>query len=533
MKKNEFEPQSRRKFLQNGRSFLTGLAGMELMRHSEIIWKQSNSLLLPSVAQAAQEANKNSPFLIYIHLHGGWHGWTGGIFQPTVAGVEGFPMGAFQPGKISGSNNPHANRHFASGPFLFNSYSKVLSDVANNLVIVAGNARTVGHDDGALLQSSGSKTAGNSGSPTWPLGIASVRERYFDDLGLVVSHSRDAHTGATAANARLMRASNHKNFAYAHAEYSRARSISPELKNRFSSISEKLSTSFNGMAPLPQNKSDILKNTMKSIDDGLSPEIAADPADKSNPEATVKNPILLQLQQELSFEKLKLALSNSMNSNGEDLGLKGTLIQLESRKDIYVRFLESLQLAGLLAHTGKASGMCLDSGDVLDAHGGGACVTDAQSSAILLASLTLFWKWIGNQKLDKRTMVVVSSDFSRSPFNLNSENRSIFVNGVEKQIITPGTDHWPVVYTLILSGALTPGRVGAFLDSGTCCGTKSRDGTPAPDIPAYTSTQIVCSAVLKAWPELWSNRPVANGWRALKEVWPDFQESDLVSELLV
>ena len=75
--------------------------------------------------------------------------------------------------------------------------------------------------------------------------------------------------------------------------------------------------------------------------------------------------------------------------------------------------------------------------------------------------------------------------------------------------------------------------MGTFLDAGTSCGTKGRDGTPAPDIPAYTSTQVVASAFLKAWPELWRGRPVANGWRAIKEVWPDFEESDVLEEMLI
>lgn len=527
--KNRLHQIASRRNIIKGAASIAGLGALDALLSSR---NPGTSLILPHNAWGAMEKSPE-PFVLYVHMSGGWHGWTSGLFQPEKPGVDGFPEGIFEGGKKGGSANPFANRHFQSGPFLFNSYSKVLAPIADNLIIATCNARTVSHDDGMLFQSSGSRVPGNSGTPTWPVGIASVCERYFDDNGLVVTASGSTRTGFTANNARLISSRNHAAFARAHTENPRIQKIPLDVKSKFSSLASMLSQSFNGISPLSAETTESFNRSLTSIDEGLPVDLAADPADRSNPNGAVKNPTLLNLMQTLTFDAMKAALSAAMVEGGEDLGLKGTLAQADGRKGNYVSFLESLQLAGLLAATGQANGLTLSAPDGHDSHGGGACVDDAQSSAILMACLQIFWKWVVAKGLNKRVMVIVSSDFSRSPFNANKADRKIWVNGTETTIQSRGTDHWPVVYTLILSGSLIPGRVGTFLDAGSACGTKGRDGAPAPDIPAYTSTQVVASAFLKAWPELWRGRPVANGWRAIKEVWPDFEESDVLEEMLI
>jgi hypothetical protein len=156
----------------------------------------------------------------------------------------------------------------------------------------------------------------------------------------------------------------------------------------------------------------------------------------------------------------------------------------------------------------------------------------ARVAGLYWLQLQLFWKWIVDQGLSEKVMVVVTHEFSRTPFNSRNLKTMVSTNKGELEFNSPGTDHHPVNGLYFLSGKITQGhRYGGILDGYTAAGSASLNGTPSKEIAAPTTLQAVGTMLFRHWPEF--IYPGQEGSpRRVRSIWQKFEDSDLIAPLM-
>jgi hypothetical protein len=193
----------------------------------------------------------------------------------------------------------------------------------------------------------------------------------------------------------------------------------------------------------------------------------------------------------------------------------------------YSELIPKLQLAAVLAKTGKASGMVIEL-DEQDLHRGGSSVQSARSGAQVFAQLTVFWEWIKANGLHDDVMVIVSHDFSRTPYNhLPGPTENVMFGGKPVPVQCPGTDHHLAMGMIFINGKVPPSsRIGGIGDTYIAAGSADFKGIADPSIVAYNSMQITGSMMMRVWGDTFPNA------RELRRYWQSFQDSDVIPLLL-
>src|SRR5690606_39093229 len=125
------------------------------------------------------------------------------------------------------------------------------------------------------------------------------------------------------------------------------------------------------------------------------------------------NPLFAQINNHFTRDNIDAMIDNDIGANNDAQGIKDRA---------HNELLNSLKLAALLAKTGLAKGMAIDL-DSQDFHYGtnssnnGSSIDTGRSGAQMFAQVRLFWEWIKANNMQDRVMVVMTHEFSRSPYN--------------------------------------------------------------------------------------------------------------------
>jgi len=276
---------------------------------------------------------------------------------------------------------------------------------------------------------------------------------------------------------------------------------------------------------------------------------------RGHPEIKESNPLIQQINSAFSIENINKIITDARN--GVDSGVTDpALSEAEkvkaARVSLYTgmdNLTSGLKLAAFLAETGVAKGMAIDL-DGHDWHSGtglshqGSSVGTARTAAQMFAQIRLFWEWLGSRtgkNLQRRVLVVISHEFSRTPYNsfpfnfdgsrmVDDAGNPVFINygepieiyckGVKHTIRVPGRDHWLSAHgTVFLNAGVPPAsRLGGIVDQYVAHGSRDLLGTPDPAVPGYTQLQLVGSMFMRLFPELFPDQ------RALRKIWPTMPE---------
>ena len=220
------------------------------------------------------------------------------------------------------------------------------------------------------------------------------------------------------------------------------------------------------------------------------------------------------------------AISRATIDSIIDLYIKEDAAAVKSTTYKNDALMKNLQLAAALAKTGLASGMAigLDSGDY---HSGGSSVITSRAAGQVWSQIAAFWRWAKTQKLDEDIVIIVSHDFSRTPFNtfLDSGTDIVTAQGTKK-VFSPGTDHHLVMGMAIINGRIPKGRLGAVADTYTATGTRDLSGTPDTTIAPWKQMQVMGTLFMKLFP---AEFPTA---REVRKLWSSFKDEDVIDVLL-
>jgi hypothetical protein len=185
-------------------------------------------------------------------------------------------------------------------------------------------------------------------------------------------------------------------------------------------------------------------------------------------------------------------------------------------------FKERLLLAGVLAKTGLANGMSVDVMND-DHHIGGADVWTARSAAAKWAAISQFWSWVKSVNLQNDIMIIVSQDFSRSPYNQYYNDINIVdPSGKPISVRAPGRDHGLPMGMMFINGNVPKaGRVGFVGSNMVPQATKDTAGTIDSSGSAYLSQNMVGSMLMRCFDDLFpTERMVRKHWPTFKEIAP-------------
>lgn len=483
--------QSRRRFLAHAGALAGGIVGSNVY----------SALTLDGRLARAQSMAR--PFVLYIHC-GSWDGIASGLLQPNALGAQPWPLGVFRNGVKMAAPNPLIDQISAHGNMKFHRYNKVLSEILGDLFHATITSRSLDHSVAALLQ----RTGHEAGHPSWTAALAQATPK--QDLMPSLVAGTGMRLNAFTPNVAAVNAGSLGQFR-ASFQDPLASGLSPTAKARFGAAASAIFQEKNGSSLIP--------GYFKSAFDGSHNYWS-----RGIPELAESTPLITGLRQALSVQRANALIDTHMGDNDA--------AEIKQRYNNFAALRENLVLAGALAKSGIASGMDITLPSE-DYHEGGSQVWTARSACQLWSQLTLFWKWVQEQGMANDVLVIVSHEFSRTRFNGALREISATINGQVRQIECPGTDHGLTAGMYLLNGRLPGGsRYGGIIDTYDAAGSASLNGAPQASIPPATSLQVVATALLKCFPDVFRNEREPQSTRNLRLVFPNIEDSDIIQPLL-
>lgn len=460
------------------RDFLNLMAGLPF-----------GNILFNERALAEEDMPKPSRnrFLLYVHM-GSACGIGSGLVQPIRAGQ--WPKGYFDPGNGGQGVNPLLSRQTeAANGMVLHDYIKFLAPISQNMCLVNGNSQSLDHNVASIIQRRGLPIA--AAAPEWPMAVAQfmrtdsrrnpivissgVKTASVPDITTVQSKNIDDFTRITRDIDEIPRDA--------------ASPFLDILKKRFSAPKFDTVVSDKNLQSLADYQLTTLQNGLKELN-GAQGDI----------------------------QNLRDALNNDAVKNH----VKDCMEADEIAKMATDPIRDSLVLAGILAKTGLANGFHLNvAGE--DHHQGAADVWTPRNMGGVWALISLFYRWIQAQNLQDDMLVVVSHDFSRTPYNgkiIEVDTKGL--DGSMQRLKVPGRDHSLAMGMMFINPAVPKGgRVGGIADNMVPVPSSDARGTFDPNNPAYNSYDIVGSMLMRVFPELFpTERMVRKHWPSFKEIAP-------------
>lgn len=455
------------------------------------------SQMLPFSPKLIGDSVNRDKFILYIHC-GSWDGWTSGITLASDVGV--YPKSVFQNGVVRGSVNPNVNVHYKTGNLVFNNYNKFLAPIANHMCFTVGNPRNLDHETGNWYQATGGiQTSPNC---SWVTGVAQA----LSANSSVIVNAAQFSAKRTAATKDVAVANAAKRDAFVTAMSDTSNIPKGVYVDRFwelmTQLNKNAAATSADVAAVSADIDAYTKNLIRGV-----PEIAAG--------ATITTDVTSSI----SLAAVQAVIDADVTNNNDGAAVKAA---------IDTQLLEKLQLAAMLAKSKLAKGMAIDllDQDIHDAtiDNKSSSVLTARSGSQLWAQIRVFWDWVKTNGLEDDIMVIVSHEFTRSPYNPStSTGETVMFNGVSTPVSGPGTDHHLLMGMVFINGKVpSAGRVGGIGDGYVAFGSSGFTGVPNSSLPSYTSTQLVGSMLMRCFDDIFVND------RVVKNFWTDFVPIDLV-----
>ena len=442
-------------------------------------------------------------FLVHVHV-GSWDGWHSGILMPNQAGE--FPQGVFETGAKRLSANPGVNEHETKGCFVLNAYTKVLEPITKNCMFGVVNPQSLSHRVGDLIQCTGSEVTGTAGLPSWAMGFAHrMSELASTPTSIVVEPSPSVVTnrGRVAKRATSISASNVPEFLKSRVDAPHVLGTT-EMHERFLNL---LATqNVNGTGGKEW------ENASKSYSTGMGSFSKPNSLDPNSPlVGDIANAI-----KESSVRTILSAIDDKANTEGHGLALT-----------------PKFQLAAALIESKQASAFAVHL-DASDIHDGDSSGHEARYGAVVFSQIRNFWEWVMSKGLQEDVMVLVTQEFSRSPWALPKNpgdpmrkyGSSVFHKGETKQIESWGTDHHLVAGVMALHGSFTePARMGCVGDGYIPMAGSDLKGGSRAGLP-HTITEMVGSLMMRCFPNEFPDA------LAVHNVWFNFRDGSVLKPLV-
>jgi len=461
----------------------------------------------------ASAAAKGQNFVLYIHC-GSWDGIGTGLLQPNS--VNQWPRGCFVtnadhvPGSLSTRysttpeplGNPLVGKLIASSNHLFSHYSSPLAEISQNLLHVTCAPGSLDHNVARIIQQTGAP----SGQPHWVSGLAQLfrapeQTTTFVINSPIMSSATVDVSSVAAADLEAFRG------LFRETVFT-SKDVSAAGREAFAEASQSMFDVFAGPSLLPAGFKTTFKGTMNSIIHGVQ-GISDD------------SPAVESIKKAFSADAINGKIDDIFN-NDDAAGIKS----VGSANALMKQFV----LAGSLISSSAAHGMVIQMPGE-DRHSGGAEVFTSRIAGNLWTQLAIFWKWLESEKLQDRVTVVVTHEFTRTPWNRNAIRAEIVRNGQTLTVNSPGRDHHPVNGLYVLSSKLKSGhRFGGIRDGFAASGSSSLGGAPNISVPAPTTQQALGTIFFTLFDEL-KHPGQANSARRVRAIWPTFSDTDMVGPL--
>jgi hypothetical protein len=482
---------SRRKFLLDA---TTAVAGSWLLSSGRIF-------------DRGYAASSGQGFVLSMHA-GSWDGWASGLLQPNE--LERFPSGVFRSGVRIAAQNPFLNDHRAADGHIFHHYNQFLTDVSSNLLHVTCQPGSLDHNVARIIQKSGSSVLG---APHWALGAGQMlMDRSAGSLPFIVTDSMECMASGYAPDAVGVLASDVAGMRRAIGQPASLGANPP------ASGHAKLLEAIKGGFEAPGRASVLPDSVRATFESTIQTAYMGVPAlDEADPR-------VVAARAAINVTELDASIRRRLGDNPEttailaDAGLKNAVVS-------------KLQLAAILATTGVSPGMAMAL-PAEDRHAGGSQIQTARVSAVMWAGLTLFWSHIKAAGMQSKCLVIVTHEFSRTPWNRNFLPYTMTHNGKSLQVDFHGTDHHPVNGVYLLSGKFSRGgRLGGVQD-GYAAGGGADFGTgPSSSIAAPTTLAAVGSALMAVFPDQFRHPGQRDSGRVVRSLWPGFADEQILQAI--
>lgn len=431
---------------------------------------------LPGQLSLGAEGSDNK-FCIYIHM-GSWSGMAAGLLQPQDVGK--YPRGVFYTNNNNGSSNPNINVHHKDGNLIFNNYTKVLAPISDHICFSVGNPMSIAHQVARSYQQTGGNQ--NSKNSAWVTGVAQALTDVYPKTGIVQATGMGGQLNAATSNVTVVSGGTTNAFRQSFEDLPQV-PRGPMAEAFFTQQQEIYKTN-HAYANIPNSTIVSASHAVESLSKGI-------------PELAPNSPMIQQINTAISRARVDQVIDAEITNANDGAGVKGRA---------YNNLLNQLKLAAALAKGKYAQGLFVQL-DLQDFHEGGADVITARSASQVFAQLNVFWQWVKSQSLQDDIMVIVGHEFSRTAYNGRRGGAMPVVSGGQQvQVVAQGKDHWPVMGMVFLNGKVPPkSRIGGIQDGYLAAGSSGLDGVPNPDIPAYSSTQLVGSMLMRVWPDIFPN----------------------------
>lgn len=443
----------------------------------------------------------NNRFVIYIHA-GSWDGWTSGLTQPnetqtiTSKLYAKWQRSIFFNGQQASSLNPNVNLAYRYNDLIFHGYNKTLLPIASHMSFGVGTAQSAGHDKAQAFQSTGGDESAMSAS--WIAGAAQMLTSDPSTFIVTQGSNFGAQRNALTPKVSLVEGLDVTTFSRNLVD-SNGVPTGPNAK-RFWKVSQQL---------MDQKliRADIDKAERSAY------QVFLDRLAGSGATFTTSDPLYTNIAATLNQTNVDSIISSEIGVGMDSNGILTSTYRQPA-------LMEKLRLAGILAKTGTARGMSIVLSQE-DHHfggndgGGGSTIGTPRRAAHMWAQIRLFWQWVMAQGMQDDVMIIISHDFSRSPYNTALGAMQTFKgDGSDVSIQVRGTDHSVTMGMVFINGKVPPGsRVGVVGDSNVAKPTSDFHGTMVNSTP-FTSDQLVGSMLMRCFGDVIPN------FDALKKVWP-------------
>jgi hypothetical protein len=437
-------------------------------------------------------------FILHITAES-WDGWHSGLLMPSQTGV--FPTGVFKANVNMMSPNPNCNDHATVGVHVLNGYTKILEPICRNAFFGTITPETLSHETASVITCTGSDVMGVAGMPSWAMGFAHRMASVSGaPTGFIVEPDGNYHSqrGHDAVKATPVRVNNVGEF----------------KKSRLDSVNVEGTAS---------NHKKMIEGFAKSHPLGVGGKAwGTAAAEYSKIVGTLSTPQAVD-----PSSPLMAGIKGSINKEAVDRIISG----MDDKDGVFQNWdnaplVERLQLAAALIETGEASGMAFDYFKFEDLHYGGSSVQTARTGAAFFAHLRCFWEWVLSKGLQNNVLVLVTQQFSRSPWITEPDLSSrVVFKGSNVNIASPGTDHWLIGGVFALHGSFSqPAKLGGVDNSNMAVGGSDLKGTILPG-SAHTIKQVAGSLMMRCFPEEFpTDLEVHNTWF-------NFRISDVIPHL--
>ena len=276
--------------------------------------------------------------------------------------------------------------------------------------------------------------------------------------------------------------------------------------------------------------------TMQTVSGSGSPDYEAI---KNSVNFYVDN-LLAGLPELASDSPVRKNIINNINAAGvqkilNDSNLPGGAVcdvdaDSEISKETTAKLINNLQLAAGMIATHKAKGMLMSWGDH-DCHRHGSSLATPRHASVLFAAVNMFWQWVKAQNKQDDVLVVISHDFSRTPYN---SREPVYTKDTDKPLIIAkaaanttvphrfipvGNDHQNIMAMLFINGNVPAGgRIGGLSDNYVAYGSKDTAGMPDLSTAPYTSDELIGTLLRRCFSDVFKDD------KSLQEFFPHFRQ---------